>query len=333
MLTPKQNFLETIKKDGDPAYLPVCFEAFRSIGGDPVFQFVRGNRIRGTDSYDRWGTFISFPESQPAAVPIVTEENQVIQDIERWQDYVHVPDLRANCSAGWETARKNMAEIPEGCFSMTVMGTGIFEQLHMLLTFENTLMGFLAYPEEMHEIIEVITEYRLEYMKLIVENLHPEVIMSHDDWGSERSLFMHPDTWRAFFKEPYRRLYDYLHSEGVMVMHHADSFCEPIAEDMVDIGIDVWQGVLPTNDIPKLSRELDGRLALMGGIGSVIDRADATEAEIRAETRRALDAYGGLKNFIPCYTYGGPGTIFPHVLPLIHDEIRRFNSERFGVDI
>ena len=69
MLSPKQNFLETIRKGGRPDCLPVCFEAFRPIGGDPVFQFVHG-----TDSYDRWGTFISFPETQPAAVPIVAAE-------------------------------------------------------------------------------------------------------------------------------------------------------------------------------------------------------------------------------------------------------------------
>ena len=330
MLNPKQNFLESIKKDGRPDQLPVCFEAFRPIGGDPVFQFVRGNRIRGTNSYDRWGTYISFPEEQPAAIPIVTEENKVIKDLDNWKDYVKVPDLRANCSEGWETAQRNKAAIPEDHFSMTVMGTGIFEQLHMLMTFEDTLMGFLTNPEEMHELIDVIADYRLEYMKLIVENLHPDVIMSHDDWGSERTMFMRPETWREFFKEPYRRLYDYLHDEGVMVMHHADSFCEPIAEDMAEIGIDVWQGVLPTNDIAALSEQLDGRMALMGGISSVIDRRDAGEAEIRGEVRRALEQYAGLKNVIPCYTYGGPGTIFPHVLPLIHDEIEQYNRTHFA---
>ncbi len=45
-------------------------------GAIPIFQYIRGNRVRGTDSYDRWGTFISFPEDQPAAVPIVTADNQ-----------------------------------------------------------------------------------------------------------------------------------------------------------------------------------------------------------------------------------------------------------------
>ena len=59
---------------------------------------------------------------------------------------------------------------------------------------------------------------------------------------------------------------------GVIVIHHADSFCEPIVEDMVDIGIDVWQGVLPENDIVKLQKQLDGRMTLMGGIDATIDR-------------------------------------------------------------
>ena len=328
MLSPKENLLETIRRGGHPERLPVCFTPFRPIGGDPVFQFVRGNRVRGTNSYDRWGTYISFPEDQPAAIPIVTPENQVIRNIEEWEKYVTVPDLRVNCSQGWETALKNKEEIPEGFLSMTVMGTGIFEQLHMLMTFEDTLMNLLLYPKEMHELIEVVADFRLEYMKLIVENLHPDVICSHDDWGSEHAMFMHPDTWREFFKEPFRRLYSYLHSQGVLVMHHADSFCEPIAEDMAEIGIDIWQGVLPTNDIVGLSRRLDGRMALMGGVSSVIDREDSTEEEIRREMRRVLESYGQLKNFIPSYTYGGPGTIFPHVLPVIHEEIERYNRRK-----
>lgn len=331
MLTPKQNFLETVRYGGKPDRLANCYTAFRPIGGDPVFQLLRGNRIRGTESIDQWGTHISFPEDAPAAVPIVTPENQVIQDIEEWKKYVKVPDLRGRCSAGWETAKANQAAIDrENYLIMTVMGTGIFEQLHMLMTFEDALCNLLIYPDEMHELIDVICDYRLEYMKLIVENLRPDAVLSHDDWGSKTSLFMNPDTWREFFKEPYRKLYDYLHANDIMVIHHSDSFCEPIVEDMADIGIDVWQGVLPTNDIVKISKQLDGRMALMGGIDSIIDRADAGEEEIRAEVRRCLNDYGQLQNFIPSYTYGGPGTIYPHVEPIILDEIERYNQDRFG---
>ena len=334
MLTPKENLLETLKKDGKPECLCNSYTMFRGIPGDPVFKYIRGNRVRGTNSYDPWGTYILFPDDAPAAVPLVTPENQVIKDVAEWKKYVKIPDLAAHCSQGWEDAIAARDAIDQDKYlTMTVMGTGIFEQLHMLMTFEDTLTNFLLEPEAMHELIDAICEYRLTYMKLIVEHLHPDCIVSHDDWGSKTSLFFSPETWREFFKEPYIKLYDYLHANHVIVMHHGDSFCEPIVEDMAEIGIDIWQGVLPTNNIQAISEKVGDRMLLMGGIDSVIDRADATEEEIRRETRRACDAYGNLKGFWPGMTYGGPGTIYPQVEEIIIDEINRYNTEHYGAAI
>ena len=329
-MTPKENLLAILRGE-TPEYLPAVYSPFKMVVGDPISRYLRGNRIRGTNSYDCWGTYIMFPEDAPAAIPCVTEDNQVIQDITCWRDYVHVPDLAAKCSDGWEAAKAACEAIDRDRYlSMVSMGTGIFEQVHMLMTFEDTLVNLLAEPDDMHDLIDTICEYRLTYMKMIVENLHPDVICSHDDWGAKTSLFMSPDTWRSFFKEPYRKLYSYLHENNVIVIHHGDSFMEPLAEDMAEIGIDIWQGVLPTNDIESLSKKLNGKMALMGGIDSIIDRADATEEEIRAETRRACEAYGHLKGFIPSMTYGGPASLFPHVYPIVTDEICKFNMERFG---
>jgi hypothetical protein len=334
MLTPKENLLETLKKGGKPECLCNSFTMFRGISGDPCFQLIRGNRIRGTNSYDAWGTYIMFPEDSPAAIPVVTAENQVIPDICEWKKYVKVPDLRAKCSAGWEKAIASKNAIDSDQYlSMVVMGTGIFEQLHMLMTFEDTLMNFLLEPEAMHELIDTIFEYRLTYMQLIVEHLHPDCIVSHDDWGSKDSLFFSSDTWREFFKEPYRKLYQYLREQNVIVMHHSDSYCEPLVEDMAEIGVEIWQGVIPTNNIAAISEKVGDRMLLMGGIDSIIDREDATEEEIRKEARRACDEYGHLKGFWPGITYGGPGTIYPHVEGIVIDEINRYNQEHYGVAI
>lgn len=335
MLTPKENLLECLKfKDGKPECLPNGLNMLKVIPGDPCFKFTRGNRVRGTTSHDRWGTLILFPEDAPAAVPMVTKENQIIKDITHWQDYVKVPDLIANCSDGWEDAIEAEKAIDHDRYlTMTIMGTGIFEQLHFLMTFEDTLMNMLEEPEAMKELIDCICDWRLTYMKLIVEHLHPDVIMSHDDWGSRDSLFFSVDTWRELFKEPYRKLYDYLHSQGVIVMHHGDSYMTPLVEDMAEIGVQVWQGVLPSNDIRQCSEKVGDRMLLMGGIDSVIDRADATEEEIRRETRRACNEYGDLPGFWPGITYGGPGTIYPHVEEVVTDEINKFNMEKYGVAI
>jgi len=113
-------------------------------------------------------------------------------------------------------------------------------------------------------------------------------------------------------------------------MHHADSHCQLIAKDMVDIGIDIWQGVLPQNDIPKIQKETEGRLLLMGGIdGAIVDHGDYDEAVIRAEVQRACKEYAPGGNFIPCLTYGGEGSIFPGVNDIIMDEIRKQSINYF----
>ena len=201
-----------------------------------------------------------------------------------------------------------------------------------VMGFEDMLVNFLLEPEDMMDLCNAIGEYRFQLTKLIVDHLHPDIILSHDDWGSKQALFVSPDTWREFIKPQYEKSYKYMKDHGVIVMHHADSFMEPIVEDMVDLGIDIWQGTLPQNDIVKLQKQLAGRMTLMGGIdASIVDRVDSTEEEIRKEVRRACEEYAPGGHFIPCITYGGPGCLFPHVDPIIDDEIAKYNKEVYGI--
>jgi methanogenic corrinoid protein MtbC1/uroporphyrinogen-III decarboxylase len=316
-----------LKRDGKPDRQLKQYEALQLVLNDPVNGYLRAGQVPGSISVDRWGTTIAFPKDAPGKTPHITEENKVLKDITHWRDVVHAPDLIANCSEGWEAARKTADEIrANGKLATTLMGTGIFEQCHFLMGFEDTLTNLYEHPQEMHELIDYIFEYRMTFVKLICENLHPDVILSHDDWGTKHALFMQPDTWREFFKEPYRKFYSYIRSQGIVAIHHADSYCAPIVEDMVDIGIQIWQGALPENDIPKLLEQLDGRMVLMGGIGAAIDRADTTEEEARTYVRQVLHDCCPYGHFIPCITYGAPGTVFKHVDPFINAEIDAYNQ-------
>ena len=327
MQSPKEIFLELLKPDGKPERQLKQYEALTMALWDPINGYLRGNRQRGCTSQDRWGTTIMWPADAPGAMPLITEENKVCPDITRWRDFVHAPDLEANCAQSWEECRALAREkAGEDRLIAGFMGTGIFEQCHFLMGFEDTLTNLYEHPQEMHELIDYITDYRIRYVKMLIDNLHPDLIFSHDDWGTKDALFMKPEMWREFFKEPYRRFYGYIRSRGVIALHHADSYLAPIVEDMVELGIQVWQGVLPENDIPALQRQLQGRMVLMGGIGAAIDRPDATESEVRSYVSQALKAYCPGGHYIPCITYGLFGTVYPHVDPLIDDEIDRYNS-------
>ena len=336
MMTPKENFLELLKPNGQPDRQLCQYEALHMCLNDPINTYLRGNRKRGTVSVDRWGTTISFPADAPGPMPLTGDGLAVCPDVTRWRETVHAPELAANCTEGWEQCR---TEARQACGQEKLlagfMGTGIFEQCHFLMGFEDTLTNLYEHPQEMHELIEYITEYRLGYVKLLIDRLQPDVIFSHDDWGTKDALFMKPEMWRAFFKEPYRRFYGYIRSRGCIAIHHADSYLAPIVEDMAEIGIQVWQGVLPENDIPALQRRLKGKLVLMGGMGAAIDRADAGPEEIRAYAARRLAECCPLGHFIPSITYGLPGTVYPHVDRYINEAIddynRRLHLPRFDL--
>ncbi len=327
MQTPKEIFLELLKPNGRPERVLKQYEALYMCLNDPINTYLRGNRRRGSVSRDRWGTTISFPADAPGAIPVHTDGLTVCPDVTHWEETVHAPDLAASCAAGWEDCR-SAARSAAGKEKLLAgfMGTGIFEQCHFLMGFENTLTALYEHPDEMHRLIDYITDYRLGYVKLLIDNLHPDVIFSHDDWGTKDALFMHPDMWRAFFKEPYRRFYGYIRSRGCIAIHHADSYLVPIVDDMAEIGIQVWQGVLPENDIPALQRHLQGKLVLMGGIGAAIDRSDATAGEVCDYTRRTLRACCPGGHFIPSITYGLPGAVYPHIDRYIDETIDAYNA-------
>lgn len=325
-MTPAQILRETIKKDGKPERQLKQYEAMGFVYGTPVSKFLDIGLKKGGTAVDKFGVTFIYPEDAPGRMPHITAENKALKDITKWKETVHAPDIAGNCQTGWEESLAKGEEIrKEGKLVSVVMGTGIFEQLHFLMGFEDTLTNLYEHPREMHRLIDYILRYRMSYAKIVIDNLHPDLILSHDDWGAKDALFMKEDMWREFFKEPYRKFYGYIRSQGVIAAHHADSYCAPIVDDMAEIGIQIWQGVLPENNIPRLLAHLDGKLTLMGGVGASIDRADAAEEEIRRYMKEVLWADCPMGHFIPCITYGLPGTVYKQVDPIIDDEIDRYN--------
>lgn len=337
MLTAKQNFLETIKPNGKPDRIVKQFEGITLMRSDPVNKYVLSERYRGMPpNKDRWGTTMVWPATDVAAMPLINEETKVLRDITDWRSYVQIPDVVANCSKPelWEPILKELEDINRNeTLVMAYASQGIFERLHFLMGFEDTLVNLMTEPEAMIDLCAAIGEHRYEFYKLIVEKIKPDIFLIHDDWGTKTNMFMHPDIWRKIIKPHYVKAYQYLHDNGVIIMHHADSFMEQIVEDMVELHIDIWQGVIPQNNIVAIQKQLNGRMALMGGLdAAIIDRPDSTEEEIRKETRRVLEEYCPAGNFIPCITYGAPGTmIYPVGDSIINDEIDRYNKEIFGI--
>lgn len=279
---------------------------------------------------DAWGVTMVQEPDQPGAMPSEDPDLLACSDITEWKEQLTVPDvMNWDLDFSGALAQKKAAE-EAGKIPLSFLPCGVFELTHNILGFEEALVAYLAEPDDMHELVDAIFEYKKQCIRRQIEGWQPAGFLMHDDWGSRNTLLMDPDTWREYFKESYRELFQIIHDSGAFVMLHSDSNNERIAADMEEIGVDIWQGALPTGDIAGMQKNLPGNMIFMGGYDSaIIDRADSTKEEIREEVLRACRDYLPGGKFIPCITYGGPGSIFPGVDDTITEVIRSVSMDQF----
>ena len=323
----KEQFLSVMRNEKPIKWMGYGFAAFPQsqfhVVIDPIsiwdILYLSGEAV-----LDHWGVTHRFLPGDPGIIPIVTEENCVIKDITKWRDYVHFPEIP---SLDWSEAKKAVAAIDRDTTLVMVPSfRGLFERAHCLMPFEEMLMNLYEEPDSMYEFFEAYAEWKLKVFEQIVDNMQPDIIHSHDDWGSKTSLFMQPAKFRELLKPHYTKMYAYLKKRGVLVQHHTDTYCMGIETDMVDMGIDMWQGVMATNDIQQIKKNTQGKILLLGGIEqTLIDQADVSEDVVRAEVRRAIDEYAPGGSFLPCIP--SLECINTHVTPIVIDECNRYGME------
>ena len=289
-------------------------------------------RIPGQTVVNGWGVTYEWPAGEPGAVPNTDPEHVVIKDIENWKKYVKTPDLHTEDSE-WDNAREQARAIRAAGehFVAPFFVPGNFEMTHCLMPFEDCLANLLAYPDEMHELLDVITNWRIvqleEYFKHVPEI---DMVFAHDDWGSKISTFMAPEVFHEFYTPRYKKIYQVAKDHGAIVVHHSDSYCTTLIDDMFEMNIDCWEGVLPSNDIHMLQKKLNDEnreFILWGGLDSgVFDRDDSTEEEIRAHVQETIAKYFDGGHWIPSINDGLPIIIHQQNYAIIEDEIR--NQEK-----
>lgn len=329
MLTIRENLLETIH-GGNPDRFVNQFEFMQMV---PAIPFSKTNPRPNPGEHNvvnAWGVTRSWPEGTPGPFPVHTQDKIVIQDIEHWKDYVKVPNVVFS-EEEWLPAIQ-MAEAVDRkekfCTAMAI--PGIFEQVHYLCEIQNTMMYFYTNPDEMHELIDCITEFELDYAAEYCKYIKPDALFHHDDWGSQISTFISPDMFREFIKPAYEKVYGYYKSHGVeLIVHHSDSYAATLVPDMIDMGIDIWQGVMSTNNPPELIKKYGGKISFMGCVDSaVIDHPHWNREQIREATRKSCDECGKLYH-IPGASQGGDYSTYDGVYQTMAEEIDAYSKEVF----
>lgn len=332
MRTMKENFLRLMKNDdpkwlGDPwdcycqgpAMGPIILDPFTLTSGRTNY----GERMKK----DRWGIMWDWAEGQPGAVPVPDAEYRVCDDIEKWRECINFNNLPPAEFMPWDLPYKmNPPFDRENKLLMFSDFAGMFEFSHLVLGFEDALVYYLTEPDEMYALLSAYTDWKINVTGQVIDQYHPDVIHSQDDWGDKRNMFLPPTVWRELIKPHYERYYSFLKSKGVLIQHHSDCVNDAVAEDMVELGIDMWQGVIPQNDIKGVIERTEGKLCIMGGFDmGLIDRPDISDDEIYAYVKDVIDTYMPLGSFIPCCTNVTP--VHKNVEIALHNALNSYGAE------
>ncbi len=287
-----------------------------------------GSRYYDEASRDFWGVTWGFGTGDASGRRCVMPGHDVITDIENWRSQLQLPDLDAPIFDYAKAARDAAAvDRTQNLVCLNCTG-GVFERSHFLLGFENCLAQMMLEQELMGELMDAVADVKIGLIRKSYEATHFDAIFFHDDWGAKDRLFSSPELWRTLIKPRHKKVVEAVKALGdgdVIFIHHSDTFLEPLIPDMIELGIDVWQGCIPQNDIVSLQKTYRGKIAFMGGIDiASVDRENYDEAEIRREVRRAVDTYAPLGGFIPGIPSGG--ALYPDVQRIIDNELESYKK-------
>ena len=328
MLSIRENFLETLR-GGKPDRFVNQYE-YMQLVSNPISRGRAGMCPKGGVLVNDWGVTSSWPEHVITPFPVHTPEKIVIKDVTRWREMLHAPDP-GSYGDMWEEFEAAMAAVDrKEKFAASISGPGLFGRMHTLMGMTGCLASFYEEPEATHELLDFFLEWELKTASLIVERQRPEALFQHDDWGTQTRLFFSPAIFEEFFLERYRKLYGFWKDNGVeVIVHHSDSYAASLVPYMIELGVDVYQGAVSENDIPKLIRAYGGQITIHGGLDNgKHDKEDWSVEALRRDLRDLVEK-AGPKFLIPGMTMGGPSSIIPGVYEALSREIDALSKEYF----
>lgn len=203
----------------------------------------------------------------------------------------------------WELVRnRDLAHANRQCersdqFTLSAVCARPFERLQFLRGTENLLIDLAYGTKQIRTLLEMVHEFYLVDVDQWARS-NVDAVFLMDDWGSNRSLLINPEMWRAVFKPLYRDYCERIRAAGKFVFFHSDGHIEAIVGDLVEVGVHALNSQLFRMDIEELARKYRGRVTFWGEIdrqrilpfGSPDDVREAVR-----RVRRALDTgQGGL---------------------------------------
>jgi len=195
-------------------------------------QIGTGNNLE-RETYDEWGCLWVRTEvanmGQVKGHPLCDWEHL---ESFKWPD----PD-----DARFYEDMEKRFEGSEGKYVLTSIFMLLFERLHSLRGFENTLEDLYLEKEKIEMLADRIVDFDIRVIENISNRFPGRIhgLNFSDDWGTELDTFINPIMWDEFFKPRYKKIFDAAKHAGWHLWMHSCGKINKIMDGLIDIGVDV----------------------------------------------------------------------------------------------
>ncbi|MBQ6468945.1 MAG: hypothetical protein IJJ50_02695 [Lachnospiraceae bacterium] len=252
-ITPKENMLRMLNGEM-PLWVPnqtIDNNAIQPV----VMPDASARNFGGTDWFGIQWTY--EPMTKAA---MVTPGTRRVQDIENWKEEIIWPDLYAiDWKKDYEDNYKG--RISPDRLSYFVIVNGFFERTADLTSFEDAFCALLECPDELTEFYDKLADWHIELIKIAKEYYNTDMILFHDDMGTQRSTFFSPNTYRELFLPQYKKVTKAAHDMGMYICLHSCGNIATLMPQIIEAGFDAWEGQDSANDKAAIMREYGKDLA------------------------------------------------------------------------
>jgi len=180
-----------------------------------------------------------------------------------------------------------------------------FEQLQQLRGMENFMVDIATESKEFYRLLDDLLNFHLDWIdrwtSLEYDGLH-----FADDWGSQTSLIINPQTWRRIFKPRYAEMFKRVREKGMDVWYHTDGQVRDIFGDLIEIGVQVINCQVPVVGHEWIAQNVRGRVAFRTDIDRQRIMPFGSTSEVKEEVHRTFEACGSSKGGIVACGEVGP---------------------------
>jgi len=185
----------------------------------------------------------------------------------------------------------------------------LFERLHMLHGFKQTLEDIYLEPEKIHRLLDIILEYKIAHIAEAAKRLGDRVhgIFLTDDWGTQTNTFVSKAVFKEFFFARYKEIFDSIHHHGWHVFIHSCGRVNNFVPLFIEAGADVLNMQQPqAYGITEIGDAAAGKVCFLTTVDIQATLPKENPGEVRSEARELVMNWSTPKGGFIVFTYGDP---------------------------